>query len=270
MWDVINDFSQYPVQLNQPTKMRIYEFVTMVKSFQAEVNKVDAYALAETITKSTGILKELLDEKERGPEEMERIQNVEELLAGIQEFTKTEAEGDALRTLPDFMMEVALLTDADQDKGEEKNHVSMMTIHSSKGLEYPHVFIVGLEENLFPSQMALNTRSELEEERRLFYVAVTRAMETCTLSHAGSRYLWNQSIACEPSRFIDEIDGQYLHFETPTRGGGKSLMGSGNNPVFPVDSTVNSCHPPNQNHLNPLTMRFNHREILREIFPKLW
>ena len=232
MWDVINDFNQYPSQLNQPTKTRIYEFVTMVKSFQAEVNKVDAYALAETITKSTGILKELLDDKERGPEEMERIQNVEELLAGIQEFTKTEGVEDSLRTLPDFMMEVALLTDADQDKGEEKNHVSMMTIHSSKGLEYPHVFIVGLEENLFPSQMALNTRSELEEERRLFYVAVTRAMETCTLSHAGSRYLWNQSIQCEPSRFIDEIDAKYLHFETPARGGGRSLMGSGSTPLF--------------------------------------
>jgi DNA helicase-2/ATP-dependent DNA helicase PcrA len=102
----------------------------------------------------------------------------------------------------------------------------MMTIHSSKGLEFPHVFLVGLEENLFPSQMALNSRSELEEERRLFYVAVTRAKESCTLSYATSRFNWGSLVTSEPSRFIDEIDAKYLHFETPQRGMGRSLAGS--------------------------------------------
>lgn len=226
LWEVINDFDHYPAEINQPTKGRIYEFVTMIKSFQAEINQKNAFELAGTISKSSGILKELMDEKDKGPEEIERLQNIEELLSGIQEFVKSSEE-DELRTLPDFMMEVALLTDADQEKGEERNHVSLMTIHSSKGLEYPHVFIVGLEENLFPSQMSLQTRGELEEERRLFYVAVTRAMNSCTLSYAASRFQWGQLIQNEPSRFIDEIDTSYLHFETPSRGQGKSLMGSG-------------------------------------------
>lgn len=123
------------------------------------------------------------------------------------------------------MIDVALLTDADEDKGDERNHVTLMTIHSSKGLEFPHVFLVGLEENLFPSQMALNSRTELEEERRLFYVAITRAKDSCTLSYAASRFIWGNLVSSEPSRFIDEIDQSYLSVETPSRGIGKSLTG---------------------------------------------
>jgi DNA helicase-2/ATP-dependent DNA helicase PcrA len=122
------------------------------------------------------------------------------------------------------MIDVALLTDADQDKTEERNHVSLMTIHASKGLEFPHVYIVGLEENLFPSQLVLTTRTELEEERRLFYVALTRAMTTCTLSHASTRFTWGQTVSSEASRFIDEIDPSYLTFDSPPRGTGRSLM----------------------------------------------
>jgi DNA helicase-2/ATP-dependent DNA helicase PcrA len=118
-----------------------------------------------------------------------------------------------------------LLTDADEDKGDERNHVTLMTIHSSKGLEFPHVFLVGLEENLFPSQMALHSRAELEEERRLFYVAVTRAKKTCTLSYATSRFQWGNLITSEPSRFIDEIDERFVQHNAPDRGRGKSLSG---------------------------------------------
>ena len=125
------------------------------------------------------------------------------------------------------MLDVALLTDADEDKGDDRNHVTLMTIHSSKGLEFPHVYLVGLEENLFPSQLSLNSRSELEEERRLFYVAVTRAKDTCTLSYATSRFQWGNLITSEPSRFIDEIDSRFLNFESPERGRGRSLV-SGN------------------------------------------
>jgi DNA helicase-2/ATP-dependent DNA helicase PcrA len=227
MWEVMDDFQTYSADLNGPTKQKITDFMTMIKSFQAELNKADAYTLAERIIKSSGIFQELNAEKEKGPEEVERIQNIEELLAGINEFTKGGDE-DEPKTLAEFLMDVSLLTDADQEKTEDKNHVSLMTIHSSKGLEYPHVFIVGMEENLFPSQMSISSRSDLEEERRLFYVAITRAMESCTLSYAGSRFLWNQSIKCEQSRFIDEIDPQFVHFETPTRSQqGRSLMGGG-------------------------------------------
>lgn len=225
MWDVIQNFQEFPADISNATKQKFYEFVTMIRSFQAEMLKTDAYSLAEHITRSTGILRELVDEKEKGPEEVERLQNVEELLAGIQEFVKT-SEDDELKTLPDFLLDVSLLTDADQEKTEDRNHVSLMTIHSSKGLEYPHVYIVGMEENLFPSQLSMSSKSELEEERRLFYVALTRAMETCTLSYTGTRFVWNQSIRCEPSRFIDEIDTTFVHHETPIRSQhGRSLMG---------------------------------------------
>ncbi|MBM3186042.1 MAG: UvrD-helicase domain-containing protein, partial [Bacteroidetes bacterium] len=126
MWDVITDFNQYPADVNSGTKLKIYEFTTMISSFNAQLNKLNAYELADTIAKSSGILKELRDEKDKGPEEVERLQNIEELLSGIQEFVKLD-ETDEFRSLSDFMIEVALLTDADEDKSEERNHVSLMT-----------------------------------------------------------------------------------------------------------------------------------------------
>ncbi|RCL73441.1 MAG: ATP-dependent DNA helicase [Flavobacteriales bacterium] len=226
MWEVICDFHKYPVDINNGTKSRISEFATMIKSFQSEINTKDAFSLAERIARSSGIMKELIDAKDKGPEEVERFQNVEELLSGIQEFSNSGDEVDP-NTLADFMLEVALLTDADQEKPEEKNHVSLMTIHSSKGLEFPNVYLVGMEENLFPSQMSLHSRSDLEEERRLFYVAVTRAMESCTLSYAVSRFLWGQSISCEPSRFIDEIDPNYLEFSSKSKSINRGLSMKG-------------------------------------------
>jgi DNA helicase-2/ATP-dependent DNA helicase PcrA len=227
MWEVLSDFTTYPVDVSTSTRQRMNEFTVMVQSFQAELNKLDAYTLAERMVKSSGILAELNQDKDKGPEEIERIQNVEELLAGLQEFSKGAEEGE-IKTLSDFLMDVALLTDTDQEKTEDKNHVSLMTIHSSKGLEFPFVYIVGMEENLFPSQLSTSSRTELEEERRLFYVALTRAMQSCTLSYAGTRFLWNQSLKSEPSRFLNEIDAQYLHLESPVRSNtGKSLMGGG-------------------------------------------
>jgi DNA helicase-2/ATP-dependent DNA helicase PcrA len=222
MWDVISRPDSYPVSLNSGTKTKLYEFVTMIRSFSAQMNTTNAYDLAQHIAKSSGILSELYNEKEKGPEEVERYQNIEELLAGIKEFTTSRNE-DQDNSLAEFMIDVALLTDADEDKSEERNHVTLMTIHSSKGLEFKHVYLVGLEENLFPSQMALNSRTELEEERRLFYVAVTRAMETCTLSYATSRFNWGNLVTSEPSRFIDEISLEHLHFESPSRGAARSL-----------------------------------------------
>jgi DNA helicase-2/ATP-dependent DNA helicase PcrA len=224
IWDVITNFSKYPVALNSGTKNKLYEFTTMISSFSAQLNSLNAYDIAQHIAKSSGILKELYGEKEKGPEEVERYQNIEALLSGIKEFTTTQAE-EADKGLADFMMDVALLTDAEEEKSEEKNHITLMTIHSSKGLEFPHVFLVGLEENLFPSQMALNSRTDLEEERRLFYVAVTRAMESCTLSYATSRFIWGNLVSSEASRFIEEIDEKYLSVETPQRAGGRSLSG---------------------------------------------
>lgn len=234
-WEVISDFSRYPVQLNTGAKNRIGEFVTMIKSFTAQLDRTDADVLAQDIARSSGILKELNSEKDKGPEEVERYQNIEELLSAIKEFTISRDPGES-KSLSEFMLDVALLTDSDQKEDEDRNHVTMMTIHSSKGLEFQHVYLVGLEENLFPSQLSLNSRTELEEERRLFYVAVTRAKMTCNLSYATSRFQWGNLITCEPSRFIDEIDPQFLNHETRVRAGGRSLVsgrrGGSSEPTF--------------------------------------
>jgi DNA helicase II / ATP-dependent DNA helicase PcrA len=213
-WDVISNFQQYPVSFNSPTKAKLSDFATMIWSFNAQIDKLTAYDLGYHIAKSSGILRDLAGEKEKGPEEVERYQNVEELLNGLKSFSETE-EGAETKTLSEFMIDVALLTDADNDKDEDRNKISLMTIHSSKGLEFRHVYLVGLEENLFPSQMALSTRSELEEERRLFYVAVTRAEQTCTISYATSRFVWGNLQSSEPSRFITEINKDYIQFENP-------------------------------------------------------
>lgn len=223
-WEVINSFNQYPVAIPAASKQKLGEFATMIRSFNAEIDKKPAFELANHIAKSSGILKELYSEKDKGPEEVERYQNIEELLNGVQAFSENHAE-DELKTLSDFMIDVALLTDADNDKEEDKNKISLMTIHSSKGLEFPHVFLVGLEENLFPSQMVLNSRSELEEERRLFYVAITRAEKTCTISYAVSRFVWGSLQSSEPSRFLTEINSDYVQQENPyqERGTGRSL-----------------------------------------------
>ena len=224
IWDVINSFAQYPVDLNSTTKQKLTEFATMIRSFNAEIDKKPAYELANHIAKSSGVLKDLYSEKDKGPEEVERYQNIEELLSGVQAFSENHAE-DEVKTLSDFMIDVALLTDADNDKEEDKNKISLMTIHSSKGLEFPHVFLVGLEENLFPSQMVLNSRSELEEERRLFYVALTRAEKTCTISYAVSRFVWGNLNTSEPSRFLSEINTDFVQHEDPyqERTSGRSL-----------------------------------------------
>jgi DNA helicase II / ATP-dependent DNA helicase PcrA len=223
VWTILNDFNAYPVPISSSAKNKISEFAIMIQSFQAQMDKMNAFEMGQHIAKSSGILKELTSEKDKGPEEVERFQNVEALLAGMKEFTMGKTEGNKLS---DYMMDVALLTEIDQNTGEEEtNYVTLMTIHSSKGLEFGHVFLVGLEENLFPSQMVLQSRTELEEERRLFYVAVTRAKISCTLSYATSRFVFGSLTTSEPSRFINEIKQEYLQFESTPRPGGRSLSG---------------------------------------------
>lgn len=220
LWDVISNPVKYPCGLPSGAQNKINVFVTAIQSYAAELEKVDGYQLAQTIAKSSGILKELYDDK--SPEGVSRYENIQALLAGIKEFSESVAEGETA-FLSDFMVDVALLTDADQEKDDDFDKITLMTIHASKGLEFPYVFIVGLEENLFPSQMALSSRSELEEERRLFYVALTRAEKRATLSYATSRYRWGNLITSEPSRFIEEIESEFLEVNNPSRGGGVSL-----------------------------------------------
>jgi DNA helicase-2/ATP-dependent DNA helicase PcrA len=220
LWDIISNPVKYPASIPSATMNKMNAFVTAIKSYIVELEKVDGYELAQTIAKSSGILKDLYDDK--SPEGVSRYENIQALLAGIKEFTQTTSEGETA-FLSDFMVDVALLTDADDEKDEDKDKVTLMTIHASKGLEFPYVHIVGLEENLFPSQMALNSRTELEEERRLFYVALTRAEKVATLSYATSRYRWGNLITSEPSRFIEEIDSNFLEVANPSRGAGRSM-----------------------------------------------
>lgn len=206
MWQVICNPQQY---IPGRVANQLNDFAVMIQSFAAESKKQDAYETALYIAQHSGILKELhSDQSEEG---RGRHENIQELLNGIKEFGEREDIED--RSLAVFMQDIALLTNDDKADDKNKDTVSLMTIHSSKGLEFKNVFVVGLEENLFPSQMSLNSRTDLEEERRLFYVAVTRAEKKLTLTYSTSRYRWGTLTNCEPSRFIDEINARFLEIE---------------------------------------------------------
>lgn len=189
---------------------KVNEFVTMMKAFSVHLETKNAYDMGHMIASECGLLKDLY--ADRTPEGVSRYENVQELLNGMKEFSdRVDPEfPDAINTMSDFLVDVALLTDVDNDSGDDEGKVSLMSIHSAKGLEFPYVNIVGLEENLFPGQLSLNSREDLEEERRLFYVALTRAEKRVTLSYALTRYRWGQLQYCEPSRFIEEIDEKFL------------------------------------------------------------
>ncbi len=208
VWDMVHRASE--VGISGASHNKLAEFVTMIKSFQVQLNVMSAFDIGHHIASHSGLLKDLY--ADRTPEGVARYDNIQELLNGMKEFSDREnlQNPNGLNSLSDFLIDVALLTDADNDDKNDNNKVSMMTIHGAKGLEFPYVNIVGMEENLFPSQLSLNSREEMEEERRLFYVALTRAEKKATLSYALSRYRWGQLSYCEPSRFIEEIDEQYL------------------------------------------------------------
>ena len=212
VWEIMQAPEMFQVQINSGTRNKLAQFSTMIQGFQAQLQKKNAYDLAELIARESGLVKTLNIDKT--PEGVARYENIQELLNGIKEFTdRSTSDDDRFVTLPDFMLDVALLTDADNNSDDD-NQVSLMTIHAAKGLEFPYVFIVGMEENLFPSQLSLNSRSELEEERRLFYVAITRAKNRAFLSYALSRYRWGQLSQCEPSRFLEDIDPKYVSMPT--------------------------------------------------------
>ncbi|MBR4157155.1 MAG: exodeoxyribonuclease V subunit gamma [Bacteroidales bacterium] len=209
IWDVIaNDNEPMPQDFNSGTVGKLRNFATMIKSFQTLLNKQNAIELAKHICNTIGIIKDLKEDDT--PEGAARVENVEELLNAIMEFSDKQVDeitGEQNEvTLNKFMEDVALLSDQDKKDDENADYVTLMTIHSAKGLEFPYVYIVGLEENLFPGIQSLSTREELEEERRLFYVALTRAEKKLVLSYAESRYRWGNMTLSEPSRFIDEID----------------------------------------------------------------
>ena len=213
IFEVMANVQKSGVPVNSGIRRKLEDFVAMIQSFQIFNEQADAFTLAEHVAKKSGLLLEF--KKDGTPEGIARMENIEELLNGIKDFVEGQKElADATGSLSEFLEDVALATDMDKDTGDE-DRVALMTIHLAKGLEFPHVFIVGMEEDLFPSAMSMNTRSELEEERRLFYVALTRAEKQAYLTYTQNRYRWGKLIDAEPSRFIEEIDEQFIDNLTP-------------------------------------------------------
>ncbi len=214
--EMIEQAHLHPIGVNKGTLAKIQQFAFLIKSMQVEAKTKNGYEAAKFALNRSGILADY--KKEVIPENLSKIENLEELINAIKEFCDNEENEDT--SLAAFMEDVALLTDSDKQE-DDVNHISLMTIHQSKGLEYPYVYIVGMEEDLFPSQGVEYSREALEEERRLFYVALTRAEKRATMSYALTRYRWGKLTHCEPSRFLEDVDQDFLDIKfasvRPTR-----------------------------------------------------
>ncbi len=224
LWQVIKEPVLFPMDISKGTMTKIQAFRELIEGWIKRVNTEDAYTLGHDVIMNSGISKDIYSG--RNPEDISRQENLEEFLSGMQDFVESRREedmGDQVY-LPDFLQEVALLTDLDSDEGDSNDKVTLMTIHSAKGLEFPTVFVVGLEENIFPSPMCTNSIRELEEERRLLYVAITRAEKHCILTCAQNRFRYGRMEYDTPSRFIRDIDPELLDVHSES-GGGKSFFG---------------------------------------------
>lgn len=240
VWQVLNDIDSYNPGVNSGTAKKLESFRSLIQRF-IDMNRQgrDAEEVAVTIIRETGLLSVLLTD--RTPESISKQENLNELLNGVKEFVtgKIEEGLPEETTLRDFLGIVSLATDQDQDETAEER-VTLMTVHAAKGLEFANVFIVGVEEELFPSAMSSSTLSEIEEERRLLYVAITRAKRFCMLSYASSRFRNGQTNTCSPSRFIRDINPQYLHLVSGTS------LGSSQPRVNPVEKYQSSFHSSTQ------------------------
>tara|TARA_B100001059_G_scaffold232535_1_gene270566 strand:+ start:5768 stop:8104 length:2337 start_codon:yes stop_codon:yes gene_type:complete len=260
LFETLQNAPQLNLSINAGTLKKLEGFVNLILRLQIENQKSNAFEIADMVTKKSGLVLEL--KKDGTPEGISKIENIEELLNGIRDFVEGQKElADATGSLSEFLEDVALATDFDNEKEVYVDCVYLMTIHLSKGLEFPVVFIVGLEEDLFPSALSLNTRSELEEERRLFYVALTRAEQKAVLTYTLSRYRWGKLVDAEPSRFIEEMDEQYLDYVIPKDDYvfkpmiDKGIFGGFNPPKKPVSekpkaTKINTA--PSQNQLGKL------------------
>ncbi len=209
LFEVLENINNYEINVNKGTKEKLFDFFSMIKSFQISNENLNALEILNEVLKRVGIVNLL--KNEGTPEAISRIENIEELINAVQDFIDGQKEiVDSIGSLSEFLEDVALITDLDKEVDNTKPKVSLMTIHLAKGLEFSHVYIVGLEEDLFPSALSSTTRSDLEEERRLFYVALTRAMKKVTISYSKTRYRWGKLNDCEPSRFISEIEEKYI------------------------------------------------------------
>jgi len=228
IWDVLLKIENVQSGLNAGTVNKLIKFREMIVKFSDDIQSLDAFDSATEIARESGVLAEL--NKPESHEEITKFENVEELLNGIKEFVDEHDDPENFPTLERFMENVALLTNQDNEKEDDFNKVTIMTIHSAKGLEFKFVFLAGLEEDLFPSAMSSGTQKELEEERRLFYVALTRAEESAIISYAKERYKWGTPTSCRPSRFIKEIDEKFL--ELPESFSEETLPSFNNDDIF--------------------------------------
>ena len=219
LWQVIKEPVLFPMDVSKGTMTKIQAFRELIEGWIGRIQTEDAYALGHDVIMNSGISKDIYSG--RNPEDISRQENLEEFLGGMQDFVESRREedmGDEVY-LPDFLQEVALLTDLDSDDSDSNDKVTLMTIHSAKGLEFPTVYVVGLEENIFPSPMCTNSMRELEEERRLLYVAITRAEKHCILTCAQNRFRYGRMEYDTPSRFIRDIDPELLEVHGEAGGG---------------------------------------------------
>ncbi|WP_237275229.1 ATP-dependent helicase [Tenacibaculum ovolyticum] len=212
IFDILLNLDKVDLKINTGTKNKLANFTRMIQRLQIDAQKMNAFEIADLVVKQTQLVKDL--QKDGTPEGVNKVENIQELLNGIKDFITDKIEAGDDASLPIFLEDVALATDFDSES-DDTPMVSLMTIHLSKGLEYPYVYIVGLEESLFPSAMSMNTRSELEEERRLFYVALTRAEKVAYLTYAQTRYRWGKLTDGEPSRFLEEIEDKFVEHLAP-------------------------------------------------------
>lgn len=208
LWRVIDNPDKYPTGVNSGTQKKLNLFADLIHEFIADNQKSDAYELGQLIYNRTGVL--LLYAHDNTPESISRQENLTEMLNGLKEYVESQSNDDEANVnMASFLSEISLATDADEKDKTDDPKVTLMTIHAAKGLEFKHIFIVGAEEELFPSAMAMNSLSEIEEERRLMYVAITRAKETCSITYAKTRFRNGKTVISSPSRFLSEIDPKY-------------------------------------------------------------
>ena len=265
LWQVIKEPVLFPMQVSKATMTKIQAFRELIESWIERVPTEDAYTLGHDIIMNSGLSKDIYSG--RNPEDISRQENLEEFLGGMKDFVDSRREEDRGEEvyLTDFLQEVALLTDLDSEEGDENDKVTLMTIHSAKGLEFPTVFVVGLEENIFPSPMCTNSMRELEEERRLLYVAITRAEKHCILTCAQNRFRYGRMEYDTPSRFIRDIDPELLDVESESRGQGRSAS---HRQTSPHDSYGGSRSPEWMQNPRPVATQFKADPKPRAVAPR--
>jgi DNA helicase-2/ATP-dependent DNA helicase PcrA len=214
--EAIENAESLGIDLNKGTLLKLRDFAVMIAGFTTKATELNAFEAVQHISVASGVRKDLYNGNT--PEERSRYENLEELLNGIKEFTETAINENKTGSLVEYLENVSLLTDLDNDKPEDRNKVTIMTMHSAKGLEFNNVYIVGVEEELFPSKMSFESPEDMEEERRLFYVAITRARKRVNISYALNRYKWGTPTTCQPSRFLLDIDQKFLEMPEDTMG----------------------------------------------------